>query len=493
FPIGSTGAVLTGAMLMVICTVLSQDTVYTIIGDKNNLKTIFLLWGMMMISQYFEREKLIDYLLNILFRPGLHFIGCLFRLSIIDACLSALFTNDVACVILTPLILTKWTEQKRDIHELNTLLLCLATMANIGSVLTIFGNPQMALIASKTTSFLRSRLDLKTCVIYIWLPAFICWLLNLCFLVLHYYCSTRLRRNSTDDQKMYGARKMSDATNNEISLDPVDIQHEIYRDEYTLSPKIGNSAGKQQRTQSLPTSTMISRSVSVASFSFHDSDHKGDADSFEPSNSKFFKCLLVFMIIVVIALLFASNDRVSFDIGLVPIGGAIILMVVDCILNHRSPEKIFHRIDWNVLLLFFGIFVWLYGLNSTGIPHLVWNALKLENTDFRQISSTLLLYIFILIGSNIFSNVPLTILVLNEVPPDGDHLNLILYLAFVSTLAGNLTLFGSVANLIVAQKSLATINHRFTFWIYLKFGFITTIILSLVGLFTIYGLTHAIK
>ncbi|CAF1642830.1 unnamed protein product, partial [Didymodactylos carnosus] len=90
-------------------------------------------------------------------------------------------------------------------------------------------------------------------------------------------------------------------------------------------------------------------------------------------------------------------------------------------------------------------------------------------------------------------NVPLTILVLNEVPPDGDHLNLILYLAFVSTLAGNLTLFGSVANLIVAQKSLATINHRFTFWIYLKFGFITTIILSLVGLFTIYGLTHAIK
>ncbi|CAF1384813.1 unnamed protein product [Didymodactylos carnosus] len=132
FPIGSTGAVLTGAMLMVICTVLSQDTVYTIIGDKNNLKTIFLLWGMMMISQYFEREKLIDYLLNILFRPGLHFIGCLFRLSIIDACLSALFTNDVACVILTPLILTKWTEQKRDIHELNTLLLCLATMANIG-------------------------------------------------------------------------------------------------------------------------------------------------------------------------------------------------------------------------------------------------------------------------------------------------------------------------------------------------------------------------
>jgi Na+/H+ antiporter NhaD/arsenite permease-like protein len=56
------------------------------------------------------------------------------RLSIIDSILAALFTNDVACVILTPLILKKWIEQSRDKNELNTLLLALATQANIGKL-----------------------------------------------------------------------------------------------------------------------------------------------------------------------------------------------------------------------------------------------------------------------------------------------------------------------------------------------------------------------
>ena len=132
YPLGSTGAVLIGALLMVVTTVIDQSRVYQVIGDMNNLKTIFLLWGMMVISIYFEREQLIDHLLNKFFPVGLRFHWWLVRLSIIDAIVAALFTNDVACVILTPLILNKWIEQKRDHHELNILLLALATQANIG-------------------------------------------------------------------------------------------------------------------------------------------------------------------------------------------------------------------------------------------------------------------------------------------------------------------------------------------------------------------------
>lgn len=132
YPLGSTGAVLVGASLMVITTVIDQSRVYTVIGDGNNLKTIFLLWGMMLISSYFERERLIDYLLTKLFPNRLAFQWWIVRLSIIDSILAALFTNDVACVILTPLILNRWIDQQRDKHELNTLLLTLATQANIG-------------------------------------------------------------------------------------------------------------------------------------------------------------------------------------------------------------------------------------------------------------------------------------------------------------------------------------------------------------------------
>jgi len=87
----------------------------------------------------------------------------------------------------------------------------------------------------------------------------------------------------------------------------------------------------------------------------------------------------------------------------------------------------------------------------------------------------------------------LTLLVLQQVPLTGNHLNLILYLAFLTTIAGNLTLFGSVANLIVAQKALtSSIKYRFDFWTYFKYGFFTTILFSLIGMAIIYGLLQAI-
>ncbi|CAF4658014.1 unnamed protein product, partial [Rotaria socialis] len=217
-------------------------------------------------------------------------------------------------------------------------------------------------------------------------------------------------------------------------------------------------------------------------------------NDYQPSNSRLFKSILFIVIIIIIALLFASNEKVRFDIGLIPVGAAIVLFLADAFVNHRSPTVILQRIDWNILILFFGIFVWLDGLNSTGIPSRIWAALNLDTASFQHIPSLFLLYAFILIGSNIFSNVPLTILILEQIQPDGNHLNLVLYLAFLTTVAGNLTLFGSVANLIVAQKALtSSLQYKFDFWTYLKYGFVTTLILSLIGLFIIYGLVEAIN
>ena len=43
YPFGSTGAVLFGAFLMIVTCVIDQSHVYKVIGDVNNLKTIFLL------------------------------------------------------------------------------------------------------------------------------------------------------------------------------------------------------------------------------------------------------------------------------------------------------------------------------------------------------------------------------------------------------------------------------------------------------------------
>ena len=59
-----------------------------------------------------------------------------------------------------------------------------------------------------------------------------------------------------------------------------------------------------------------------------------------------------------------------------------------------------------------------------------------------------------------------------------------LILAWVSTVAGNLTLVGSAANIIVCEKARCEpeISYNLTFWEHLKFGFLSTLVIIIVGL-----------
>jgi hypothetical protein len=332
YPLGSTGAVLVGAFLMVVTTVIDQSVVYQVIGDVNNLKTIFLLWGMMIISSYFERERLIDLLLNKLFPSGLSFHWWLLRLSIVDSILAALFTNDVACVILTPLVLNTWIEQKREKHELNTLLLALATQANIGkldinklnkllniylgSTLTIFGNPQMALMASKSNAFVdpNSRLELKTCVEYLWLPTFIVWLLNFFFLLLHHRLNQR-RSSNTAPEETTSEISIVEQGLPTISAATSTAKLPRFTERFRLR-QLRKTSEETPSILSRRSPVMINRSVSVASFPSLEEQFEENEDAFLPSESRPFKIILFILLIVVIALLFASNDKAYFDIGM---------------------------------------------------------------------------------------------------------------------------------------------------------------------------------
>lgn len=73
--------------------------------------------------------------------------------------------------------------------------------------------------------------------------------------------------------------------------------------------------------------------------------------------------------------------------------------------------------------------------------------------NLLQPGPLVLFSIFITVTSNIFCNVPLTILVLEQLKPCEDQQLLVLQLAWITTIAGNLTLFGAVANLLVSQQA----------------------------------------
>ncbi|CAK9185049.1 unnamed protein product [Ilex paraguariensis] len=58
-----------------------------------------------------------------------------------------------------------------------------------------------------------------------------------------------------------------------------------------------------------------------------------------------------------------------------------------------------------------------------------------------------------------------------------------LILAWVSTVAGNLSLLGSAANLIVCEQARrATVGYNLSFWSHLKFGVPSTLIVTAIGL-----------
>ena len=182
---------------------------------------------------------------------------------------------------------------------------------------------------------------------------------------------------------------------------------------------------------------------------------------------------------------------ILYDItGLVPVGAALVIITADAVINRRSALHIIHRVDWSIILMFLGIFVWMDGINITRLPRWIWKHLGLAGADYAYISTIAMLSGFVIIGSNIFSNVPLTIIILEQLEPCQDQLRMVLLLSWCATIAGNLTLFGSVANLIVADKTLQTVNFRLTFWRYLRFGLPTSVIIIFVGLLVLNGLLY---
>ncbi len=150
-------------------------------------------------------------------------------------------------------------------------------------------------------------------------------------------------------------------------------------------------------------------------------------------------------------------------------GGALLLVQ-----RRREPRAIYGDVDWSLLLLFLGLFLILGGAEQAGITQELLTAaerLNLHNSVVFAAVVTLL--------SNIVSNVP-TVMLLKGLVPQFHDAHRWLLLAMSSTLAGNLTITGSVANIIVVEK--ARTEAHISFVEYMKIGVPVTLITLAIGL-----------
>lgn len=148
------------------------------------------------------------------------------------------------------------------------------------------------------------------------------------------------------------------------------------------------------------------------------------------------------------------------------------------LLHRRDTRSLWRRIDWSLLLFFAGLFVVVEGLIRSGAPGWVFDRLPLAAGAEGPAGWLRLAGIF-LVGSNVVSNVPFILVVRDQMatlpePTLGWEM-----LAMASTFAGNLTLLGSVANIIVAES--ARDIGGIGFLEYLRVGLPLALITTLVG------------
>ena len=155
---------------------------------------------------------------------------------------------------------------------------------------------------------------------------------------------------------------------------------------------------------------------------------------------------------------------------------ALLAAAIVLITRRLKPERVFREIDWGLLVFFSALFVVTGAIESTGLGHHLLALLRpwAEGGVASLTGAAVVL-------SNLVSNVPAVMLFRPVVPTLADPAGAWLTLAMATTLAGNLTLLGSVANLIVAEIA----RHRgvrLGFGEYLKAGTPIAVLTLLLGI-----------
>ncbi|MBR8829016.1 MAG: anion transporter [Gomphosphaeria aponina SAG 52.96 = DSM 107014] len=176
-----------------------------------------------------------------------------------------------------------------------------------------------------------------------------------------------------------------------------------------------------------------------------------------------FKPLLSKTLVITIILLFA------FLLG-APLGKAALTAAALLLITRRiKPKKVFQEVDWNLLVMFSGLFILTEAIQKLNFLQF----LNPGNSSWELLFSVAVL-------SNLISNVPAVLLMQPLIASSDTQSWLIL--AAGSTLAGNMTLFGSVANLIIVESA-AKSGYKLTFFQHLRFGFPLTIVTLIIAYF----------
>ena len=348
-----TGIALLGAIALIGIGAVSPDEA----AKSIHLPTLILLFSFMVVSAQMRLGGFYDWVTRRLAALPLSPPLLLAALSLAVAALSAVFSNDIVCLAVAPVLIDACLARRLDPVPY---LLALACAANVGSAATLIGNPQNMLIGETLKLsfggyFAQALLPVLLGLLVIW--GLIAW-------------QTRGRWTSAE----------GDAA--------------------------GDAAPERRE------------------------DAEAPLDRWQTA-----KGLSVAAVLLAVFLFLPAWPR---DVA--ALTGAGLLLTS----RKLHSSKMLGLVDWELLILFIGLFVVNHALQQTGIVAGIVADFAAAGVNLGQ---PVPLFAATLVLSNIVSNVPAVMLLL----PVAAHALAGPTLALVSTLAGNLLIVGSIANIIVVN------------------------------------------
>jgi Na+/H+ antiporter NhaD/arsenite permease-like protein len=147
---------------------------------------------------------------------------------------------------------------------------------------------------------------------------------------------------------------------------------------------------------------------------------------------------------ILATLLMLAAFLLNVDIALAALGAASLLLIT----RRIKPQRVFKEIDLALLVFFSSLFIVTGAIASLGLSAKLFAfAQPFLSRGIVAFTATAVVL------SNLVSNVPAVLLMRSLIPALPDPAQGWFTLAMATTLAGNLTLLGSVANLIVAESA----------------------------------------
>jgi Na+/H+ antiporter NhaD/arsenite permease-like protein len=345
FALDRTGIALLGA----IAFIWLQDLSINKAASYIDLSALAILFSFMIISAQFYYSGFYTYVIEKMERWTLSPSILLLVIIFLSAGLSAVLINDIVCLALTPLIIRVCLRK-----ALNPIpyLLGLACASNIGSAITLIGNPQNLLIGQVLSIPFGEYLK------YSLVPCLIG--LGVTWLIIHY------------TTKQWSGQR--------AETDPETIPFDLWQ------------------------------------------SWKG------------------VIVIVILLLLFLFTDLPRDKTSLIA-AGFILLS------RRMASQTMLSFIDWQLLVLFIGLFI--VNRSFLSIPEITSYTQTLTSSYLNLESPSILVTVSVVL-SNLVSNVPAVMLLLPFIHSTFSGI----LLALSSTLAGNLFIVGSIANLIVIAQAM---------------------------------------